>query len=108
MKDQVEAVLTNWIQAAISPPGQLPKDVSPGEWVADKFLRWWRSDIEGHLDESLGDAERALEGVRCELNRLGGWEKFGEALHECIHLGDALSTLRQTLLPENTAKPNDA
>ncbi len=48
---------------------------------------------------TLGDAEAALRGIETELHRQGGWEKFGEALHECAHLKDALSSLRATLPP---------
>ncbi len=32
-----------------------------------------------------------------ELSRLGGWESFGETLHEHCHLRDALAELRTIL-----------
>jgi hypothetical protein len=100
MREEAEAVHANWIAAALSPVGQLPPDVPPAQWVAEKFLRWWRGDAEERVGELIGDAESALAGVRSELMRLGGWSQFGEALHECIHLGDALGDLRATLFPQ--------
>jgi hypothetical protein len=107
MVEDVERILANWIEMALSPTGQLPPDVPPSRWIAEKFIRWWRSDFESHLDEDLGDAERALGTIRDELMRLGGWENFGEALHECIHLGDALGALRSALLPtEENSRPH--
>ena len=99
MTAEVERVLANWIEQAMPPPGQLPPDVPPARWVSEKFLRWWRQDFESHLDEWLGDAEISLARVRAELDRLGGWDKFGEALHECAHLGDALHSLRSARTP---------
>jgi hypothetical protein len=100
MDNNVEQVLANWIELALSPTGELPKDVPPSRWVAEKFLRWWRNDFEGHLDASLGDAETALSSIREQLQQRGGWEKFGEALHECAHLSEALETIRGTVLPK--------
>jgi hypothetical protein len=45
----------------------------------------------------LGDAEAAASGIHHELVRQGGWEKFGEALHEHCHLLEALADLRTIL-----------
>ena len=99
MTGEVERVLTNWIELALSPVCQLPNDVSPASWVSEKFLRWWRKDFEANLDDTIRDAEMALEGIRAELERLGGWEKVGDALHECIHLRDALNDIRRAIFP---------
>ncbi len=98
MPNEIEQVLINWIDEAPSPVGQLPADSTPAKWIASRFLSWWRQYFEGRIDESFGDAERALGGIQLELHRHGGWDKFGEALHECIHLKDALEDLRCTLL----------
>jgi hypothetical protein len=94
-RSEIEQVLANWIGQAISGPGRLAEGVDPANWVATQFLNWWRPQVE----DSLGDAERAVAGVRHELNRLGGWEntELAEALHELIHIGDALSDLRNRL-----------
>jgi hypothetical protein len=97
-KNEIEAVLANWIEQALSPPGQLPEGIDPSAWIAARFTEWWSVRAE----EALGDAERAASGIRYELNRLGGWESFGEALHEHIHLQDALADLRSVL---GLAKP---
>jgi hypothetical protein len=100
MNNDVEQVLANWIELALSPSGKLPHDMLPSRWVAEKFLRWWRDDFEGHLDERLSDAETALARIREQLQQQGGWDKFGEALHECAHLSEALEILRGTILPK--------
>jgi hypothetical protein len=100
MDDEVEKVLANWIAQALSPDGQLPKEKLPAQWIAERFLCWWRNDFEGKLDESLGDAEAALFRIREELQLHDGWDKFGEALHECAHLSEALESLRGLLLPK--------
>src|SRR5436853_638702 len=94
MDEEVERVLANWIEQAFSPLGQLSPDVSPAQWVAKQFLRWWRSDVEGRLGDSLGDADAALAVIRSELKRFGGWENLGEAMHECCHLEEALESIR--------------
>jgi hypothetical protein len=104
MTDEVERVLANWISEAISPAGQLPPGVSRSQWVAENFLRWWRNDVEGRLGDSLQQAEGAMAAIRSELDRLGGWPQFGEALHECTHLADALADLRAAILPEDRGR----
>jgi hypothetical protein len=91
--DEIETVLTNWIEQALSPIGQLPEGVTPGAWTAARFSAWWRDRASG----TIGDAERAAAAVRQELMRLGGWNKFGEALHEVSHLQEALCDLRGLL-----------
>jgi hypothetical protein len=91
--EEVRQVLANWIGRAVSPSGRLPDETDPLVWVADRFGEWWRERVE----EPLLDAERAASGIKSELERLGGWDAFGEALHELIHLGDALADLRSVL-----------
>jgi hypothetical protein len=100
IEDEVERVLANWIEEALSSVGSLAPGTRPAQCVASNFLRWWRNDFESHLKEWLGDAENALAVIRRELERSGGWDTFGEALHECTHLQESLDTLRQTLVPE--------
>src|SRR5690349_4600571 len=93
--DEVEVVLANWIEQALAPIGQLPEGMPPATWIASRFTEWWR----GRVADPLDDAERAAASVREELMRLGGWASFGEALHELIHLSDALADLRAVLGP---------
>jgi hypothetical protein len=96
---EVEQVLANWIGQATSRPGQLSDDVDPAAWVSRLFLNWWRAKIE----EDLSAVESAVEGVRQELMRLGGWEnkQLGEALHELTDASEALRGLRAALGPEH-------
>jgi hypothetical protein len=96
--DEIERVLANWIEQALSPPGNLAPEVVPARWVASNFIRWWRKDGEAHLDEWIGDAETSLARIREKLLQDAGWDKHGEALHECIHLADALGSLRAALI----------
>ena len=86
---EIEEVLANWISQATSPPGQLVEGLDPSRWVARQFLKWWRSE---GVERPLGDAGLAMQGIRTELERLGGWNnpQLGEAMHELIHLSDAL------------------
>ncbi len=91
--DEVREALVNWIEQALSPMGRLPEGTEPAAWIADHFTSWWRVNAES----SISDAERALSYVREELLRLGGWEKFGEALHELTHAEDALGDIRMAM-----------
>jgi hypothetical protein len=102
--DEVRETLANWIGQALSPVGHLPEDIDPAGWVADRFAAWWRPQVQDSLDA----AEAALSAVREELMRLGGWEKFGEALHELTHAGDALSDLRAGLRLDVQGESQDA
>jgi hypothetical protein len=90
---ELEQVLSNWISQAISPPGQLAEGLDPAKWVAQQFLKWWQSN---EVERPLNDAALAMNGIRCEMERMGGWNnaELGEAMHELIHLKDALDELR--------------
>ena len=92
-RNEIEVVLANWIGQALSSPGQLPHGTDAAEWIASRFVEWWRMQAE----RALGDAEMAASAIRDELTRLGGWESFGEAMHENCHLQDALGDLRRIL-----------
>ena len=92
-RNEIEAVLANWISQALSKPGQLPDGTDPAAWAASRFAEWWKVQAE----RALGDAEMAASAIKDELTRLGGWESFGEAMHEHCHLQDALGDLRAIL-----------
>jgi X-X-X-Leu-X-X-Gly heptad repeat protein len=94
-RSEIEQVLANWIAQATSGDGQLADGIDPAKWIATNFVKWWHPLV----DDSLSDAEGAAHRVRDELNRLGGWEnkELGEALHELIHVADALGDLRVAL-----------
>jgi hypothetical protein len=91
--DEIETVLANWVRQAMSADGRLPARTEPAAWVAAHFSKWWKE----RASESLGEAELAIVRVRGELTRLGGWETFGEALHELAHAAAALDDLRSVL-----------
>ena len=90
-RSEIEQVLANWIEQATCPPGQLADGVDPPSWIASQFLRWWKT----RAYESLDDAEGAVNRLRAELERLGGWTNpdLGEALHELAHLDISLAEL---------------
>lgn len=110
--DEIETVLANWIEQALSPIGQLPEGTAPASWIAARFMEWWRQSLRealNDIDGTVSNAERATEAVRKELIlRLGGWESFGDALHELIHLRDALGELRgiMKLSQQTDAQPD--
>ena len=94
---EIEEVLSNWIQQAISAEGELlPKGIAPSKWVAKQFLAWWREQA---VASAIGDAELAAARVREELTQAGGFDnpQLGEAMHELIHLADALSEIEGCL-----------
>lgn len=91
--NEIEGVLANWIAQALSPIGQLEPGIQPANFVARNFLRWWSS----HVEDSLADVEDAINRLHNALERLGGWEKCGEALHELSHANEALADLRVLL-----------
>ncbi len=88
--EEVEVVLANWIEQALSQCGQLPANVSASAWVAGRFSEWWRE----RAADSMADAEAAAASVRGELMRLGAWESFGEILDDLSLLDDAHRDLR--------------
>ncbi len=92
-KSEIEEVLANWIDLALSPAGQLPEGVRPPEWVAANFYKWWSSRAENEL----GEAEMATRAAREELARLGGSDRFGEVLDELYLAQEALAHLRAAL-----------
>ncbi|HXE55672.1 MAG TPA: hypothetical protein VN541_21790 [Tepidisphaeraceae bacterium] len=90
---EIEQVLRNWIEQAISPEGTFSGGTDRAKWVADNFIAWLRA----HVDDSLGSAELAAHRLRDEFKRLGSAAEFDEALHELTHVQDALSDLRRDL-----------
>jgi hypothetical protein len=91
---ELEEVLSNWIRQAISSEGELlPKGIEPAKWIAKQFLAWWREQA---VASAVGDAELATARVREELTQAGGFDnpQLGEAMHELIHLSDALAEIR--------------
>lgn len=92
-KSDIEEVLRNWIKQATTPPGTLAPGVDPAFWVTERFVAWWRTQV----DDSLGSAEIAAASLRDELTRLDDPVRLGEALHELTHVQDALADLRSDL-----------
>ena len=90
---QIERVLANWIKEAQSPVGEIGRDVDPAEWAAERFIAWWRKEVEEILDEGEGAVTRFREGVGGVLN----WEQHGDALHELMHVEEAFWDLRAAL-----------
>jgi hypothetical protein len=95
MPNQIEfqKVLANWIARATE--GHLADNVEPTSWVAGNVISWWRNEVERDLEDAFAGGAAARE----ELNRLGGWEnpQLGQALHELIHVREAIESLSVTL-----------
>lgn len=91
--NELEVVLAGWIGQALSQSGRLPEGTHAAEWIASHFAEWWR----GRAEEALVDAELSSSAIHQELTRVGGWDSFGEAMHESCHLRDALNDLRTIL-----------
>jgi hypothetical protein len=99
-RSEIEQVLRNWIDLAISPSGTFPDGTDRAAWVADNFISWWRNQV----DDSLSSADLAAHRLREELKRLRSAAEFDEALHELTHVQDALGDLRRDLgLPSDAA-----
>jgi hypothetical protein len=92
-QNEIQQVLANWIERALSPVGSLPVGTTPNEWIAKNFVDWWRTRIES----SLGDAEGAANEVCKEITRLGGWDSAGEAMEEALRVRESLADLRSAL-----------
>jgi hypothetical protein len=95
-KSEAEEVLANWVKQAVSGPGQLVEGLKPSEWVARQFLKWWQAQ---GVVQPWKDARAAAERITSELERLGGWKNadLGEAMHELIHLNEAIAEIGETL-----------
>jgi len=93
-QSDIEDVLRNWIDQAVSSSGQLAAGIDPAAWIANNFVAWWRKRI----GETLGDAESATARLGDELKRHGldGMD-FSEVLHELTHVQDSLGDLRREL-----------
>lgn len=101
--EEVRQVIANWVGQALASPGRLEDGAEPADWVAARLCSWWGVRAE----EPLIEAERAATAIGSELTRLGGWTAFGEALHELVHLRDALDELRSILGLEGDRQPRD-
>jgi hypothetical protein len=97
-RNEIEIVLTNWIRAALYPPGELPAGTDSAAWIASRFIEWWEKEGDpASIKRALEDAESAALALKEELIHRGGWEVYGNLLHEHIHLSEALVELRYFL-----------
>ena len=72
MSDGARQVLSNWISQLLSSVGRFEPGVAPADWVADRFLEWFRTQAA----DRIGDVENAAQRIRSELDRLGGWKNL--------------------------------
>ena len=94
-RPEFEQVLANWIAQVTTPPGAFAAGIDPPQWVAQQILQWWHPRV----SDTLLDAESGVMSAWYSLEQLGGWSnhELGDALHELIHVRDALGTLRAML-----------
>jgi hypothetical protein len=55
-RSEIQQVLRNWIEEALSPVGRFAEDIDPPTWVADNFIAWWQKRVEDALDRVQGSA----------------------------------------------------
>lgn len=93
--NEIEEVLSSWIRQAAGGPGTLAPGVELARWIAERFVAWWRPQVERPME----DARLALKGIRSDAERLGGWNnpQLHGIMEEISHLGDALAELSQRL-----------
>lgn len=102
MRDELRTVIANWLRQA-GGAGHLPDGIKTEDWVADQVMDWIEKSLLGEAVDELERAEVSVEGAHEELMRLGGWERFGEALHELTHAQEAVAFVRTALVRETTA-----
>ena len=92
---EIEEVLSGWVRQALSSNGRLADETDPATWVAQRFLEWFRPQVEEALEAVEGTAADIREEL--QLLRDGTARKFDGVLHEMAHLDDNLAVLRRCL-----------
>ena len=100
-RPEIQKVLRNWIDQANSPTGKFDDGIDPAQWVADRFVEWWRDEVRPQLNA----LEEAAEVLREELDKLKNPRLLDAAIHEAGHIEDYLSDLRMALGFEEEDEP---
>jgi hypothetical protein len=96
LMQELEEVLTNWIDQALDPRGDLPRDSTPARFAAQQFVKWWCLRLESSAaDLSMGlavlsDAMDDMPATDVERHSelLEAREIFSEAINSmCLIFG---------------------
>lgn len=66
LPSELEQVLANWIDQAVSGHGTLTPGVNPAAWVAAQFLAWWRVQVAKQLETAEGAIGQLLVAGQAE------------------------------------------
>ena len=55
-RTEIQKVLRNWIEQAMSPDGRFVEGIDPPAWVAENFIAWWQKQVEDSLGRIQGSA----------------------------------------------------
>ena len=87
-RQRIVEVLASWLREARA-SGEIVGGLDEATYVAERFIAWWREQVE----ESLGQAESFAEQLASELRRARDRGEF----EDMTHLLDALGDLRADL-----------
>ena len=87
-RERITEVLANWLREARA-SGELVGELDEAAFAAERFVAWWRSQVE----DSLGQAEWFAQELASELRRV----RVPAELEDMTHLLDALAELRADL-----------
>jgi hypothetical protein len=88
-RSEIQQVLRNWIEQAMSPVGRFGDGVDPPAWVADNFIAWWRTRVEDSLNAVQGSAAYLVSEAD-ELVERATDLKIGGDIHEVREAGESL------------------
>ena len=91
---EIRTVFAAWIAQANSPIGTIPDATDPAEWVADRFLDWWKPQT----SDAIVGAEAALDELREQVNALASNGVPCETLEAFETLANEIASIRAAFL----------
>lgn len=91
---EIRTVLAGWIAQANSQVGSISDATDPAEWVADRFLDWWKP----LTNDAIEEAEAALVELRKQLYDSSSTGIPVETLEAFETLADAIESIRAAFL----------
>jgi hypothetical protein len=87
--DELQVMLTNWVNQANDPIGSLPPGVTPTEWAVRNFIESWRKPVRNSLDSIEESLHKALAAL-----------KVGDIAAAAFEIESARQTLGEDLRDE--------